>query len=276
MEKDTANNASLEGSRRTPAIAMVALTIGVPGALLWSWSRPIEASPRELPPLVLDSTAIASCRAQHRSEAEHTARDGLASERRSLYLESNSAELAAEGPDRADERHDALVRAANALAAAHGQTAIASARASDLARLEPALRGTVSRSESRAELGSFPAMLERYGAVSQGEQLAPTAVVHAFFAARWNAMHERPLTEGLCPVERVAYFGWLAIGATELPVGQRVAALDEYTRGGGRFAQEIRGILLTQQGDPDGAREAFAQAYEQEPIFRLRNYSLPR
>ncbi|MCC6873855.1 MAG: hypothetical protein IT378_06030 [Sandaracinaceae bacterium] len=269
------SEASDDRRARVTAVLALVLALLTPAALLYAWSRPLPVEPRELPPLVLSAADVAACLERDAADARRAPDDELAHERRRLYHAVNVAEHEeSDAPDEAVRRHDQLMSALDALVSAHGTAAVAQARAGDVARLEPALRGELPAGDRLAELGAFVPVLERYGAVEDGRQRAPSFVVRALFWARWNAMHERPLDEGFCPPARIAYEGWLALRAERAPLPARLAALDRYAAAGGPHADEARGVLLFAAGDREGAREALGRALDREPSFRLRNHNL--
>lgn len=194
--------------------------------------------------------------------------------RRDLYLAHGLAELHMDdSPAAARTRAEALSAAADALDAAGTLDA---ARAFDVARGVALLYtpGDGTEAERGGELGAFPSVLERYGAVIAGRRVAPDIVVHALFWARWNAIHSRDLTEGMDATVLRGYHGWLAYygarGGTEL----RSGALHEYVRAGGLRGYESEAYLRLSGGDVGGARLALDEAYARTGNVRLRNQAL--
>ncbi len=244
-----------------------------PAALVYAWSMPVAAPPTEVPPLVLDPDEVAAQIARDDIAARSAPSGEAADERLRLYHETNVAEQEGrEPPVRARERRESLVGAL--ASAAPSDEAREALRASDLGRLEPALAGALPRGDAAAELGGFLDVMRRYGLVRGRQQVAPRFVVRTLFKARWNAMHDRELTEGLSPVELRAYHGWLALRAEEAAPEQRLEAIERYAEAGGARADEARGVLFYDQGRLEDAREAFERAYSREPTFRLRNHAL--
>jgi hypothetical protein len=194
--------------------------------------------------------------------------------RRDLYLAQGTAELRRnDSPTAARERSDALRTAAEALATAG---TLDGARAYDIARGEALLyaAGEGTAEERSGELGTFPSVLEQYGAVVEGRRVAPELVVHALFWARWNAIHNRELTEGMDEITLRAYHGWLAYygasGGTEL----RSNALLQYVLAGGLRGFESEAYLRISGADFAGAHLALDEAYARTGNIRLRNQAL--
>lgn len=257
---------------RVRASAALVLCLITPGVLVWAWSRPVPASPLEMPPLVLDPSAVRAELEASRRAAERAPDDP---ERARLYRESNVAEHeAADAPDRARARQEALEASLRAIVTEHGEQAVEALRARDVARAESALRGELAAGDRLAELGGFTRVMQRYGMARGDRQIAPRFVVRAALEARWNAMHGRPLTEGFAPVEEQAYWGWLATRGEGAPPGMRLEAVERYAAAGGARADEIRGVLLYDEGRVGEARRAFEDAYAASPSFRLRNHVL--
>lgn len=238
---------------------------------LWWWPRP--AIPVELPSLVLPRAEVA---------AAIVAEDGLAAsvpevsaedERRAAYLDQGRAEIRRlDTPASARARLSTLRAATEALIADGGPDALAAARAADVLRMERALAGEGTDASRAGELGMFARSLERWHAVEGGTRIAPRLVVRALAAARWNAIHERPLTEGLSPLHLRAYHGWLAlhgaIGASEL----RGRALVAYGQSGGTRVREARGVLLFLEGAPELAVPELAASFDATGNLRVRNH----
>lgn len=194
--------------------------------------------------------------------------------RRDLYLAHGLAELRMnDSPTMARERTDALRAAAARLA---DEGTLDGARAYDITRGIALLYtpGEGTGEERSGELGSFPAVLVRYGAVVDGRRVAPEVVVHALFWARWNAIHDRPLTEGMDDIILRAYHGWLAYygasGGTEL----RSNALLQCVRAGGLRGFESEAYLRLSGDDLAGAQLALNEAYTRTGNIRLRNQAL--
>ncbi|HJL16839.1 MAG TPA: hypothetical protein RMH99_14340 [Sandaracinaceae bacterium LLY-WYZ-13_1] len=258
------------GAWITLVLAMVA-----PALLLWSWSRPRPAPPREMPPLALAPRAV---RAQIAADREAAARapDGALEEaRRAVYDEAHEAEVAGSDPPAVAMRRRARLRETlDTLAEAHGEAAVAAVRAADLERAERALRGTLPEVQRDAALGGLPDMMRRWRMADAERQRAPRFVVRTAFKARWNALYGREPTEGLSEVERRAHWGWLALHADGAPLDLRLDGLARYAEAGGERIAEARGVLLYEEERGDDARAAFEEAARRRPTFRLRNHAL--
>ena len=253
---------------RAPLIALL-LALAVPGSLTAWWLVPRPAEPAEMPPFVVPRVAALTSIATALAPA---ARDE--GPRRDLYIAHGLAELHMDdSPAAARTRAEALSAAADALEAAG---TLEAARAFDVARGVALLYtpGDGTEAERGGELGAFPSVLERYGAVIAGRRVAPDIVVHALFWARWNAIHNRELTDGMDATVLRGYHGWLAYygarGGTEL----RSGALLEYVRAGGLRGYESEAYLRMSGGDIAGARLALDEAYARTGNVRLRNQSL--
>ncbi|MFO0685678.1 MAG: hypothetical protein U0234_26690 [Sandaracinus sp.] len=196
--------------------------------------------------------------------------------RRRLYLEHGLAEVQRNDfPEQASQRAAALAQLRVAIAA-EGDDAVAAARARDVGRVMPALRGEEEQTdEERAgELGAFPAMLERYGAVIAGHRVAPELVIRAMFHARWNAIHGLALTEGMSAIARRAYYGWLAVEGGNAPLGMRLEALDAYEAAGGARVLETRAWLEHEAGERAAAGADYERACDRTGSVRLCNHAL--
>jgi hypothetical protein len=121
-------------------------------------------------------------------------------------------------------------------------------------------------------VGTFAAVMERYGIVAGGTITGPTFVFRTLFKARCNAILQQPLTHGMQPVERQAYHGWLALHVTTAPAAIRQKAIDEYARAGGIGAHEARGVWSFEQGLFREAAQAFEQGHRTRGALWLRNY----
>jgi len=108
----------------------------------------------------------------------------------------------------------------------------------------------------------------------QGRRVAPEIVLYALFWARWNAVHDRELTDGLEGASLLAYHGWLVYYGPDGGTDLREGALVDYVRAGGGRGLETAGYLRLAQGDVSGARLAFEAAHEATGNVRLRNNAL--
>jgi hypothetical protein len=257
-----------DGRGRAASVLVLVVVLLAPTLLVLQWSRPAPVRPRLPPPLLLDPAAV---RAQRAEDAALAARAEDTARRRQLYDDVNRAEVE-QRDTRAMARHrrERLADVLTSIAA--DAEARAALRAADLARLEPALRGTLEPAERAEAIGAFAQSLVRYRLVEDGRQSGPTFVVRTLFKARWNGLHGRPRLEGLSPIELQAYHGWLALGAEGAPSESRLAALDAYAEAGGTRVAETRAILRCREGLD--AREAYDAALSEGFSFRLRNHAL--
>ena len=255
------------------------LAIVLPAALVSYWASPRPAPPSEMPTLALPASEVRASIAAEDALAERAPDDALEQRRRRLYLEHGLREVHADDAPEAAAARRAEIDAVMAEIAAEGEDQIAAMRAADVTRMLPALRstgqdGALDATERAQELGLFPQMLRRYGAIADGRRVAPEIVLRTLFAARWNAIHGRPMTEGMDETRLRAYHGWLALEGGEAPLSMRRAALDHYGEVGGPRVFEARGVLETRAGDLSTARQAFERAYAMSGSVRLRNHAL--
>jgi len=234
---------------------------------------PQAVFPREGPGLALDPLAVREVvrREERLGPVSGAEVDRLAE----LYAAQGRAETSeGERREEFEARMQALTEAVAALRAAKGDEAIAALRAEALRALEPALAGALDPAEEQAVLGSFPRMLERYGAMRGGRLVAPFFVARTLYKARWNGIHRLPLTDGFAPIERQAYYGWLALHAHDAPATRRLAALEAYAEAGGAGAAEARAYFAALAGRPAEAAVRYGELWEQRGDLRARNHAL--
>lgn len=234
---------------------------------------PQAVFPREGPGLALDPGAV---REVLRREEQLEPVAGPEVERLAeLYGAQGRAETSEGEPrEEFEARVRALAEAVEALRARAGDEALAALRAQALRELEPALAGELDPSEEEAFLGSFPRMLERYGAMKDGRLVAPFFVARTLFKARWNSIHRLPLTDGFAPIELQAYHGWLALHAHDAPAAQRLAALEAYAEAGGAGVAEARAYFAALAGRPAEAVVRYGELWEEHGDLRARNHAL--
>ena len=273
--RSSATRATTRGAARSDLVPLL-VALCVPGAVSAWWLAPRAAPPIELPPLVLASDEAAAARAAAIALAATEPTGGATGRRRDLYHEMGVAELrGAEPPAELDRRHALLGAAMDAIVAEHGEEAIAAMRAADVERGLAALADADMEPRERAgAIGGFPRALERWGAMVDGRVRAPEIVLRALFAARWNAIHRRPSTDGLAPIERAAYHGWLALEAPTAPTALRHEALARFAEAGGHHALEARAFLAWGAGELDAAAELYDRASAATSSIRLRNHAL--
>ncbi len=271
MSSDTASS---PGSRTPERIGLV-LAVVIPAGLSTLWATPRAAPPSEPPVLALPAADVAAELAAQAALAAHAPESEDEVRRRRLYLEHGLAEVQRNDfPEQASQRAASLREIAVRMA--EQGDALPAARAGDVARLMPALRGEGGSSdeERASELGAFPVMLERYGAVVGGHRVASELVLRAMFHARWNAIHGLAPTDGMSPIARRAYFGWLAVEGGSAPLGMRLEALDAYEAAGGLRVIETRAWLEHEAGDSAAAGADYARACDRTGTVRLCNHAL--
>jgi hypothetical protein len=262
-------------SGRAELIGLV-VAVCVPAGLIALWASPRPARPAEMPALVLPAPEVARVLAAQDALAASAVDDEDETQRRALYLAQGLSEVRMDdSPEQAQARSVQLVRLARRVAERDPQM-LAAIRARDVARVMPALRGEAPRDETEraSELGVFPAMLARYGAVIEGHRVAPELVIRTMFFARWNAIHGLVLTDGMSPLELRAYYGWLALEGGAAPIGMRIEAVDAYAAAGGTRVWEARGVLAFESGEWAEARSDFERACDLTGSLRMRNHAL--
>lgn len=242
----------------TPSGARLVVTVvaGACAALVLVMPRPVPS--RELPPLVLTGPAVDEVLAR---DAAAVAPSGELAERvRRLVDEQGRAEVGEGEPTDVYEARLRDLRAAAAeLARTEGEEALDALRAEATGDLSRALAGELAREREEAVLGSFPRMLERYGATREGEVVAPSFVVRVLFAARFDAIVRGNPTARLSPVEQRAYWGWLALAERPVPAPLRERALAEYARVGGWGSVEAAAIAANEAGRTSDATQRFGE-----------------
>jgi len=258
---------------------------------------PRPVAPRELPALVLDDAAIHAVEARDERLArasQVSLRQGIArtigamqpdgalpesprehaiEQVRALYLEWGAAE-AGGGGSHAISRREAMDAAMDTLTREGGPEAVARLRSELLTRLPAALSGSEDEAADEALLGAFPRMLARYGLTTEGRVTGPPFVIRVLYAARFNVIVGLPPTASFTPVESEAYWGWLALGPSEVDPGRRMDALARYERARGATMPEARAYLLWAAGRGVEASRLYEAAYEQSGALRLRNHAL--
>lgn len=264
------------GRRLSAELVGLVLAVSIPAGLIALWASPRPARPAEMPALVLPAPEVAAAIAAQDALAAEAVDSEEETQRRRLYLAQGLAEVRMDdSPEQYEARASGLTQLARMIAARDPHE-LAAARARDVTRMLPALRaeGDLDATERAQELGVFPRMLERYGAIVDGRRIAPELVVRTNFLARWNGIHGLVLTDGMGPVELRAYYGWLALEGGEAPVGMRREAVEAYAAVGGTRVWEARGMLAYEAGEMAEAHAAFAQAADLTGSLRLRNHAL--
>lgn len=259
-------------SRTTASGTRLVLTVGAGACAALILVVPRAVAPRELPPLVLAPNALAELEA--RDDASSAPTGELADRVRRGVEAQGRAEVSEGEPAAAYEaRLRDLREAAAELARTEGEEAVDALRAEALAELPAALSGELPRPQEEARLGSFPRMLERYGATRDGRVVAPEPVVRALFAARFDAIVWGDPVARLSEVERQAYWGWLAFSPQAVPNDLRERALLEHARAGGWGSREALAIHARDTDRNTEAERRFGELAA-DGNLRLRNAAL--
>jgi hypothetical protein len=234
---------------------------------------PKAVAPVQLPPLRLDSAAVASVLETDRVLAAQAPTSARIQELESLFAAEGQAELkGSAGAEGTAQRRRRLALYSAQLASELGDKGFNALRARATERGMAALSG---RDSGPSALGSFPELLERYGLRdAEGHWRAPPLAVRAAFKVRWNMIHERALTEGLTPVELHAYHGWMALHAGALSPQSRATAAAKFHETGGKRSGEAYAIWLFQGGEVEQATQLMERAYLQSGELRQRNMAL--
>ncbi len=142
-----------------------------------------------------------------------------------------------------------------------------------LSKMIPALRGELGAEEENALLGSFPRVLERYGASRDGETIAPPWVLRALFMARFHHIFRLEPTRDFSEAEQKAYWGWLALYSEGAPAELRLGAANRLEVLGQDVA-ELRAWLSYGQEDYHRASGAYFDLSEATGSIRARNHAL--
>ena len=269
MAEAKVNSSETPERRMTPSGARLIVAVTAAGCAAVLLAIPQPVIPTEGPGLRLDRSAVS---AVLDAESNAPAPSGEhVTKLLELHAEQGRVERT-EGESR--QAFAARERAIREAIAQLSDDEIDALRARAMQRLGPALAGEVSEDEQAEVLGSFPRMLERYGAARDGEVVAPDFVVRTLYKGRWNGIHRRELTEGFAQVELQAYWGWLALHAESAPLGRRLEGLELYRRAGGGHADEARAYLAFRNEQEARASATYAEIFESRGDLRARNHAL--
>lgn len=236
-------------------------------------SFPRAVAPLELPLLMLDADAVS---AQERQDSELAAKAPTTEKAKQLmadYLSFGEAEvMLLEQPLLLQQRRRMFRRAQEAVVEESGPDAGHAVRALALSKFEAALTGELPKDELKGVLGIFPHVLTQHLVTRDGIELGPHFVVRTLYKARWNRMCGLLPEADLSPIERRAYFGWMGLHASNLPIGERRQALLGYAAAGGAEADQALGVLAFMDHDYARAAQSLERAYAQKLNWRLRNY----
>lgn len=255
----------------SPGIRLI-LTSVAAGCAAVLLSLPQGVLPLSGPTLRFDPGAASAARRASAQAAEAATGWETDSPLWGLYEAQGLAEV---GEGESEEEFETRGRSIQAtvaqVRAEGGDEVIASLRAQVVEGLDGALRG--ERDDEGGFLGSFPRMLERYGAMQDGERVAPDIVLRALFAARFNGIVGAELTDGLSDVELQGYWGWLALGATDVPRERRAQALGAYVEAGGLDGNEAMAWFAYEDRDYANAARFYGRGGD-DGNLRLRNHAI--
>jgi hypothetical protein len=177
-----------------------------------------------------------------------------------------------EPPGVASERALGLRRLVSLVEQQH-EGATQALRAAALVKLWPALRGELEPTQEQEVLGSFPRILERYGAARDGRRLAPKSVVHAMFKVRWNVLHGLEQGDGLSPAEARAFWGWAAAHGPAGDQALRLQAIRGYAAAEGPATRELVAYGAYAEGSYARAARLYQELFEQTGSLRQRNHA---
>jgi len=253
------------------AAALLLLAVGCSLVLL---AVPRAALPDEMPGLRLPARDVQAV-LDRDAAAARTALPGKEAARlEGLMLLLGRYEKKNVPPSDTEMRLRELRDALGALRKLQGEKAVDALRARAVARLQSALELELPEEQIQGTLGSFPAMLKKYGATRDGELVAPWFVVRTMYKARWNLLHGMVSTEAMERTELLALFGWVALQADRASARSRKQALARYAELGGQDADEAQGVFSYLAGDFPAAERFLRTAYERRPSWRLRNLLL--
>jgi len=273
-----------EGSEKQPertftaAFALLATALSCSIVVVLA-PRPVQ--PSQLPALRLDPREVAAALVVDQQRAERARafeRDPDVLHLLSLYRAEGLSELQ-DGVDMnaVGERRRELAASAELLFTRLGAERTRALIAATTERAMACLAGNRDSADARGLLGSFPALLTRYGYVDRarrGYGQAPTLAVRTLYKARFNLITERPLERDLSAVELQAYEGFNALHAAGLPGERRAHAAQTFFRAGGHDGAEAAAIWLWQGGGREQALSLLRSEYRKSGRLRLRNMAL--
>jgi hypothetical protein len=272
----SASPASQSGSRDRAFTGFFAILATATACATMLLAAPRRVEPLQLPPLVLDATAAEKAIATDRALATKAPSGAPVQELEQVFGEIGQAERKGhEGLKGVSERDRRIWRITASLLREFGPPGLDALRAK---AVEHAMKLLASDDRSPAAdrvLGNFREVLVSYGLRDEsGHFRAPPLAVRAAYKARWNLVLQRPVTEGLSPVELQAYYGWMALHAGTLAPERRAAAARSFYEAGGQRGAEIYAIWLFQGGAIDDSLALMRKAFEKSGELRLRNMLL--
>lgn len=251
-------------------LIVVSVAAACAGVLL-ALPQPIE--PSDPGTLRLNASENAHAEARDRELATGAPTGEEAETLMALFREHGAAEADAGEPravrlDREDRFNRALAR----FTEIHGADGLSALRAKACEGLASALDGGLDDETERATLGAFPRLLEQYGLSRNGEVTAPPFVVRTLYKARWNSIHDLPLTDGFEDGEARAYWGWLAVEGIA-PPSLRLDAVERFHAIDQRAAIEAAAYIAYARGDFGRATNLYGELATGGDL-RLRNHAL--
>ena len=250
----------------TAAAALLVALVAVP--------QPVD--PWEMPSLVLDRKAVARQVAKTKSLAATFETTEQTQRLERHFIEHGLAEASGDY-DKVDydTRQAHIHHAVRRLVEAGGPTALSAMRATAVNEAVALLERRDALDErERGALGAFVETLERYGALYDGELIAPPLTVRTLYKSGWNRIHRLPATSGFSDIEQQAYWGWLALHGWGAPLDKRTEALSGYRNAGGAHADEAAALFALLEGKPATAAAALETLDAQQHRLRLRNLAL--
>ncbi|MEM7448797.1 MAG: hypothetical protein AAF355_11200 [Myxococcota bacterium] len=259
----------------SPASARLILLSTAVGCTIVLLFLPRPNTPTDLPPLLLDvheadqvTYGDRALYSQYRPTPESRQLEEI------LHEEGEAALRTVETPAEFRDRRNRVAQAYQTLRQVQGETAILELRAKMTEEAFLGLKGALRPAKRRKVLGAFGGHLQKYGAVSDGVLVAPPLVVRALYKARWNVAAGRKNLADFAPVERQAYWGWLALGRSGAETTRRLAALKQFEAAGGELPTGAVGVLAYFGGDMAEASRLFDEEYRRHGSLRFRNWAL--
>jgi hypothetical protein len=245
------------------ALACALVLIAVP--------RPV---PLALPALALPAAEVRAALARDRELAARAPSTPAAVAMYDLLLAAGRQELghpAPEGPWQYRGR-----RVEKAALAEFGQEGVRALRARATERFMLALTGELAdRAEAQGLCGAQRELFLQHGYLAaSGRLMAPELSVRATYKGRWNMIFGRAADFDLSPIERLAYEGFRALEARNMPSDQRGQALAEFARAGGRRGAEALAIWSAFSGNARELVERARAGNVASSELRLRNMAL--
>ena len=231
--------------------------------------------PRDLPSLRLPAADVAAAIADDQRRAAQAPTSKTAVELEALLHDLGEAETAVVEPAATHRaRSEALAETLHRLVEEEGKDAGLALRARAVSRMEAALRLELPEEQIAGVMGAFAHTLQDSEVTRDGAIIGPHFVVRTLYKTRWNLAHGLPSPHAFSKVERLAYYGWLALHARRAALPLRLQALQPYADAGGQHVEQAAGVLLFAAQQYGTAGQVLQKAYEDDASVRLRNYTL--